>query len=283
MSGCSPAWIGTRFTGGGDRPRDCPDVASPGGNPRAGPACRPSGPRPCHAPRPAAGAASTHDRSRRSPAPGSRTARPSAVGRRPPIALRRAVSVPSATVWGSVAGRFVPRSSGASAAVEDKAGEVSLGAGAAAPAGGVPASPCAGGSRGRVPSSSATVRSSVPHRPPRRGRTPSAPPRRSRRRRPPSWSSRWTRPRRPDRTGRRGRSGRFRGPPWRAAFPPAGCWTVQASLLSSAVSSATAPPLSSGLFRFPHFGDCTQDGHPSMHSQCAIASRVAVNHSRAAA
>ena len=42
------------------------------------------------------------------------------------------------------------------------------------------------------------------------------------------------------------------------------------------------PALSSGLFWLPHLGDWMHDGQPSMHSQAAIASRVAVSHARAA-
>jgi secretion/DNA translocation related TadE-like protein len=52
---------------------------------------------------------------------------------------------------------------------------------------------------------------------------------------------------------------------------------------SSRSSSATAPALSSGLFWLPHFGDCTHEAQPSRHSQAAIASRVAVSQSSAAA
>ncbi len=52
---------------------------------------------------------------------------------------------------------------------------------------------------------------------------------------------------------------------------------------SSTSSSRRAPPLSSGLFWLPHFGDCTQEGQPSTHSQSAIAWRVAPSQARAAA
>ena len=41
-----------------------------------------------------------------------------------------------------------------------------------------------------------------------------------------------------------------------------------------------APPLSSGSLPLPHFGDWMQDGQPVEHSHAAIASRVAVSHSR---
>src|ERR1044072_7215860 len=42
-----------------------------------------------------------------------------------------------------------------------------------------------------------------------------------------------------------------------------GCYAA-ASIRSSSVS---APALSSGSFRFPHLGLCTQDGHPRSHGQ----------------
>ena len=51
---------------------------------------------------------------------------------------------------------------------------------------------------------------------------------------------------------------------------------------NATVKSRTAPSLSSGSLPLPHFGDCTQDGQPSSHSQAAMASRVAVSHSTAA-
>src|SRR5699024_3536926 len=38
----------------------------------------------------------------------------------------------------------------------------------------------------------------------------------------------------------------------------------------------TAPALSSGEFRFPHFGDCTQEGQPSGQPQFSMASMVAI-------
>ena len=50
---------------------------------------------------------------------------------------------------------------------------------------------------------------------------------------------------------------------------------------SSTSSSATAPALSSGLFWLPHLGDWMHDGQPSVHTQAAMASRVAVSHARA--
>ena len=52
---------------------------------------------------------------------------------------------------------------------------------------------------------------------------------------------------------------------------------------STTSSSRTAPALSSGSLPLPHFGDWTQDGQPSRHSQEAMASRVAVSHATAAA
>src|SRR4051794_22748502 len=51
----------------------------------------------------------------------------------------------------------------------------------------------------------------------------------------------------------------------------------------STSSRRRAPPLSSGLFWFPHLGDCTHEGQPSKHSQAAMVSRVAVSQWRAAA
>src|SRR5690606_7490494 len=52
---------------------------------------------------------------------------------------------------------------------------------------------------------------------------------------------------------------------------------------SSASSSRSAPGLLSGSFPFPHFGDWMQEGQPVLHSQSAMAARVAASHSRAAA
>src|SRR6516165_5548605 len=48
-------------------------------------------------------------------------------------------------------------------------------------------------------------------------------------------------------------------------------------------SSRTAPSLASGSLPVPHFGDCTQDGHPAWHSQLMIASAVARSHACATA
>src|SRR5699024_11015826 len=44
---------------------------------------------------------------------------------------------------------------------------------------------------------------------------------------------------------------------------------------STVRSRRSAASLSKGSLPFPHFGGCTQDGHPSMHSQAAMADRVA--------
>ena len=41
-----------------------------------------------------------------------------------------------------------------------------------------------------------------------------------------------------------------------------------------ALSSCTAPALSSGSLPLPHLGECTHDGQPSAHSQASIAARV---------
>src|SRR5215218_229588 len=39
---------------------------------------------------------------------------------------------------------------------------------------------------------------------------------------------------------------------------------------SNRESNANAPPFDSGSLRFPHFGDCTHDGHPRLHLHSAI-------------
>lgn len=59
--------------------------------------------------------------------------------------------------------------------------------------------------------------------------------------------------------------------------------TGQARPASTTVNAATAARLSSGWLPVPHLGDCTQEGHPASQSQLSINSRVADNHSRAAA
>src|SRR5262245_5456160 len=40
-------------------------------------------------------------------------------------------------------------------------------------------------------------------------------------------------------------------------------------------SKAAAPCLSKGSFQLPHFGDCTHDGHPSLHPHDDSTSSVA--------
>jgi secretion/DNA translocation related TadE-like protein len=45
-----------------------------------------------------------------------------------------------------------------------------------------------------------------------------------------------------------------------------------------ASSSWTAPALSSGSLPLPHLGEWTHDGHPSVHSQATMASRVTRSH-----
>src|SRR5699024_8985039 len=52
----------------------------------------------------------------------------------------------------------------------------------------------------------------------------------------------------------------------------AGKRRAQSSTVSSSRSAAS---VDKGSLRVPHFGECTRDGHPSMHSQAAMAVRVA--------
>ena len=62
----------------------------------------------------------------------------------------------------------------------------------------------------------------------------------------------------------------------------AGYSRADGACASKASSRTRAPPLSSGWFWLPHFGDWTHDGHPSAQVQSAMVSRVARSQSAAA-
>jgi len=64
----------------------------------------------------------------------------------------------------------------------------------------------------------------------------------------------------------------------RAGPPPVPATQSGSGAPCSNVANRAAPPaLSNGRLPLPHFGDWTQDGHPSSHGQCRIRSRVARN------